>query len=224
MNLITHPSQLPSIDRVLQHSTTRILCEQYGHDAVVRQLRNSLENLRTRFQVETTQKTGANCPAVDAEVKQADTNQETIIEHLIDQTSIALATHHQNSLRPIYNLTGTVLHTNLGRAPYPQEALNAMQSVSGGWCNLEFDLQRGSRGRRDDHVERWICELTGAEAATTINNNARRFFPNTCHYGKSRMQTARSRHHQSNPFTRLRKCNWQKDGCANEGAHQQLRS
>jgi len=64
------------------------------------------------------------------------------------------------------------LHTNLGRAPYPQAAIDAMTQVASSGCNLEYDLLSGKRGRRDDHLEKWICKVTGAEAATTVNNNA----------------------------------------------------
>lgn len=76
------------------------------------------------------------------------------------------------SLQPVINATGVILHTNLGRAPLGLEAIEAMRRISLGYSNLEFDLDSGKRGSRQVHVERQLCQFTGAPAAIVVNNNA----------------------------------------------------
>jgi L-seryl-tRNA(Ser) seleniumtransferase len=146
---------VPSVDRVLRFAAIRPLVETHGRLVATEAVRAVLDDVRRRLSAE-------------GEVARPLTTQKVIaarVRKTIEERSAP-------SLRPVFNLTGTVLHTNLGRAVLPPEAIKAMVAVAGGPSNLEFDLDAGRRGERDDHVEDFVLRLTGAEAACVVNNNA----------------------------------------------------
>jgi L-seryl-tRNA(Ser) seleniumtransferase len=154
---MTQPSalqSLPSIDQLLRQDTLQALITEYGRPAVLEQAKAAVAKLRTDL------------------LNGAEHTREELIPLLSVRIDDELQQLFAPSLKPVLNLSGIVLHTNLGRASYPQQAIDAMVAVSRGASNLEYNLLTGKRGRRDDHVEQWICHLTGAEAATTVNNNA----------------------------------------------------
>ena len=127
---------------------------EYGRSLVVQELRDALDRLRASFSE------GAAVADRDAAA--------VIVER---QALVRLQDWAAPPLRKIFNLSGTVLHTNLGRAPLPPEAIAAMAAASDA-CNLEYNIQTGGRGERDDHVIGLIRRLTGAEDAVVVNNNA----------------------------------------------------
>ncbi|GAH41960.1 unnamed protein product, partial [marine sediment metagenome] len=94
------------------------------------------------------------------------------VDEIVESICAQVYALENPSLRPIINASGVILHTNLGRAPLSKEAISAMNGVANGYCNLEFDLDSGTRGSRYTHIEPILCQLTGAEAALVVNNNA----------------------------------------------------
>jgi L-seryl-tRNA(Ser) seleniumtransferase len=145
---------LPSVDRLLGQDSLAALIEQHGRTVVRDAIRDELAERRA------TASTGTAPPDADP---------SNAIVTAVHQRVDALM---RPSLRPVFNLTGTVLHTNLGRAPLPPEAIEAIRRVAEGASSLEYDLERGERGERDDHIAPWLCRLTGAAAAAVVNNNA----------------------------------------------------
>lgn len=153
-------SALPPVDRLLGNSATASLIEKYGRDEVVRGLRSVLDEARLRLR----------------EAQVTDAVKAPQESELLVRCSDWLASRASPKLRPVMNLTGTVLHTNLGRAVMPAEAIEAMARAAAEPCALEYDLGEGRRGDRDELVEELLCELSGAEAATVVNNNAAAVF------------------------------------------------
>ena len=150
-------SRMPSIDELINHDMVQPAKTQYGKSSLTQALRQSAASFRELLSER------------DASATQT---RDEISKEIISNALNELTIQHADKLKAVFNLTGTVLHTNLGRAPMPTEAIEAMTKVASGASNLEFDLARGKRGDRDDHVSDWICRLTGAEAATIVNNNA----------------------------------------------------
>jgi L-seryl-tRNA(Ser) seleniumtransferase len=142
---------LPSVDALLRDPRLGALLERYSRALVTDALRAALDDARATL-VE-----GAAAPSVDG---------------LVASAAVRLASAATASLRPVVNASGVVLHTNLGRAELPEAAIAALSAVAARGCSLEIDLPGGGRGERDAHVEGLLRELTGAEAATVVNNNA----------------------------------------------------
>jgi len=151
---------IASLDRLLQSQPLGALVEQHGRVRVRDALRQRLGALRQAWAVAPGGSPGADPDAAFEPQALA----QTIGRELDADAALAL--------RPVANLTGTVLHTNLGRALLPEEAIEAMARVARAPCNLEFDLLGGERGERDAPVQALVCALTGAEAAMVVNNNA----------------------------------------------------
>ena len=141
---------LPSVDRLLAHERLRPLGEG-GRPVATQLVRQALETAR----------------AAVAQGREPPT-EDQIVESVLGLAEAVL----RPSLRPLVNATGVIIHTNLGRAPLSQEAIAAMAAVSAGYSNLEFDLDAGVRGSRFAHLESVLRQLTGADAAMAVNNNA----------------------------------------------------
>nr|WP_254640558.1 L-seryl-tRNA(Sec) selenium transferase [Burkholderia sp. GbtcB21] len=147
-------ARVPSVERVLSSAPLQPLLADHGRTRVLNAVRAELERWRTAAQHD---------PAA------AEPLDEPRIAAAVART---LAAQSAGAVRAVFNLTGTVLHTNLGRALLPDEAVRAVIDVLTRPVNLEFDLATGRRGDRDDLIDDLLCELTGAEAATVVNNNA----------------------------------------------------
>lgn len=143
---------LPSVDQMLLSDMGRALIDRHGRTAVTAALRMRLDAARTAI------RGGADGAAEAAR-----------LPHLLAED---LAAGARSRLRPMLNLTGTVLHTNLGRAILADAAIEAASAAMAAPLALEYDLETGGRGQRDDHLRGLLCDLTGAEDATVVNNNA----------------------------------------------------
>ncbi|ALK34070.1 L-seryl-tRNA(Sec) selenium transferase [Burkholderia plantarii] len=147
-------ARVPSVERIVSSDAVRPLIASHGRTRVLGAVRAALDAWRERARRDPAGVSAPDDAGIAAEVR------------------TRLAAADASVLKPVFNLTGTVLHTNLGRALLPDEAVRDVVAALTRPMNLEFDLDTGKRGDRDDLIDGLICELTGAEAATVVNNNA----------------------------------------------------
>lgn len=144
---------IPSVASILAHEDVRALLARHPRDVVVGAVRRILEGLRGD---------------AGGRPRSRDEWRSLVLERLPGEVRL----DESISLRPLINATGVVVHTNLGRAPLPEEAVRAAAETGARYCNLEYDLATGTRSRRLAHVEEMLLALTGAESVHVVNNNA----------------------------------------------------
>ena len=146
---------IPKVDVLLEMEIIQLLIEQYGRETVMEAIREEMEALRAFI--------GA-CEEEEKIVRQIQDLPQQIVRHV--------ERLHTPNMRMVINGTGTILHTNLGRAPISQEHVSKLADIVTGYSNLEYNLEAGKRGERYSHFEKLLGKLTGAEAAMAVNNNA----------------------------------------------------
>src|SRR5438445_8904415 len=147
--------EIPSVDRLLKHVRCEALLARYNRDYVTQKCREVLDRLRAEIRR-------------DGSLLPGDIEDDAVITRI---EAIIRADSVPGHVR-VVNATGTILHTNLGRALLPQAAIDAMTAVGRYPINLEYDLAAGRRGKREETIEKLLVDLTGAENATVVNNNA----------------------------------------------------
>jgi L-seryl-tRNA(Ser) seleniumtransferase len=152
-------SRIPGIDALLAHPAAEAMVERFGHPRTVAALRRAVDEVRSEL---------GNAAVADGSLGEQAGSVETYLERARED----LVASDVPSLRHVVNATGVVLHTNLGRAPLAEEAVDAMRRAAGRYTNLEYDLDEGARGSRYVHCVELLTELTGAEDALVVNNAA----------------------------------------------------
>ena len=152
MNAAELLRSLPAVDALLGDAAGQALCAQYGRAATLEALREALQQSRSDI------RSGAGTASSPSA--------------LLECATAMLSQRFRPGLRRVINASGVILHTNLGRAPLAEAAVQAMVEVGAHYNTLEYDLERGARGGRLKHCEAALCALTGAEAALVVNNNA----------------------------------------------------
>jgi len=156
-NIRKHLRTLPSVDRILQQDRVNSLLEKYPRWLVVKTAQIVVDEERKKIL------------RSDPDLISGDS---ITTEILSEKVSERISVVGQLSLRSVINATGVIVHTNLGRSLLNREVLQNLVTVASNFSNLEYNLDEGERGSRYSHVEEILCELTGAEAALVVNNNA----------------------------------------------------
>ena len=146
---------LPAVEQVLQLDSTAVFLERYRRDYITDLIRQVLKRLRAQ-----------------PDLLEGESTRESVLLWVERELAASVARDANISLRRVINASGVILHTGLGRAPLPRQALEAVQEAAAHYCNLELDLASGQRGSRISHVEDLICWAARSEAATVVNNNA----------------------------------------------------
>ena len=153
---------LPSIDEFLHSETAIEFLRQVGAKHLTLLARVATDSLRQEIQEKTAQNT----------VNMEDYSREILLEEAENRLKNALQSEQKTSLQRVINASGVIIHTNLGRAPLSENARKAMFDEVSRYCNLEYNLETGKRGKRGAHAEHLLAELTGAESALIVNNCA----------------------------------------------------
>jgi L-seryl-tRNA(Ser) seleniumtransferase len=144
--------KLPSVDEILKENDIIKLLENYKHDYVVKIIRQVLSDYRDKI-------------SHNIEVT---INKQEIVKRILEY----LSKNTHCNLKRVINATGVVIHTNLGRSIFPDELIKNLWEVTAHYSTLEYNIENGKRGSRYSLVEKLLCEVTGAEAALVVNNNA----------------------------------------------------
>ncbi len=156
---------IPPVHEILECPQVIMLIEQFGRDYVIKNIQLVMDAYRK--EIDTNE-------SVDPRLHNP--TRDYVSKYLIKMLDKLIAKQHSNELKKVINATGIVLHTNLGRAPFPKQAADSIQRICEGYSNLEFDMETGTRGLRSSRIEEQIMHLTGAESAMIVNNNAAAVF------------------------------------------------
>ncbi len=147
--------RIPKVDVLLETKQCKEMIDQYGYQIVIESIREELEQIR-------------------AQILNGKSEEEVLllIDHILSSIENKAKEKEQFHIRKVFNGTGTILHTNLGRAPLSVTHMEKITEIASGYSNLEFELEKGERGERYSHFEKLLCKITGAQAAMAVNNNA----------------------------------------------------